>query len=186
MKKLLLASQSPRRKELLSALGYDFSVVQIDCEEILPQNIPIKNAAAYLSLLKAESYTDLSLDEILITADTIVAIDNEMLGKPKNRLHAEKMLRKLSGKTHHVYTAFTVKTSTHTITECDVADVKIETLSDAEIAFYLENYRPYDKAGSYGVQEWLGMAKVKKISGSYFTIMGLPTHLLYKVLQNLL
>ena len=185
MKKILLASQSPRRKELLAALSFDFEVVKIDCEEILPENIQPENAAAYLSKLKADTFKDINLDEILITADTVVAFGVEILGKPKNAEEAKQMLRNLSGKTHQVYTAITVKTQDKTITETDVADVDMGILSDDEISFYTENYRPFDKAGSYGIQEWIGMAKVEKISGSYYSIMGLPTHLLYKILKDL-
>ncbi|KQR95248.1 septum formation inhibitor Maf [Chryseobacterium sp. Leaf180] len=185
MKKILLASQSPRRKELLAALGFDFEVVKIDCEEILPENILPENAAAYLARLKADTFSEINADQILITADTVVAFGNEILGKPKNAEEAKEMLEKLSGKTHQVYTAITVKTQDKTITETDVADVEMGILSDDEISFYIKKYKPFDKAGSYGVQEWIGMAKVEKIAGSYYTIMGLPTHLLYKILKNL-
>lgn len=183
--KILLASQSPRRKELLSSLGFDFEVVKIDCEEILPEHIEIKEAAAYLSQLKADTFENLADDEVLITADTIVAINNTILGKPKDAADARKMLQELSGKTHQVYTGITIKTPSKTITETDVADVELETLSDEEIDYYIQNYKPFDKAGSYGIQEWLGMAKIKKLSGSFYTIMGLPTHLVYKILKEI-
>lgn len=183
--KILLASQSPRRKELLSNLGFDFEVVKIDCEEILPENIETGKAAAYLSELKAKTFEKLGDGEILITADTVVAIDNQFLGKPANDEEAGKMLRSLSGKTHQVYTGITVKTSDKTITQTDVANVEFDEISDEEIDFYIKNYKPFDKAGSYGIQEWLGMAKIKKINGSFYTIMGLPTHLVYKILSDL-
>lgn len=183
--KILLASQSPRRKELLSSLGFDFEVVKIDCEEILPENIEIKNAASYLSELKANAFRKLEDDEILLTADTIVAIDNQILGKPKDDEDAKKMLQKLSGKTHQVYTGITIKTLDKTITETDVADVEFDEISENEIDFYIKNYKPFDKAGSYGIQEWLGMAKIKKMNGSFYTIMGLPTHLVYKILKEI-
>lgn len=183
--KILLASQSPRRKELLSSLGFDFEVVKIDCEEILPENIAIKDAAAYLSELKADAFRKLEKDEVLLTADTVVAIDNQILGKPKDEADAKNMLQKLSGKTHQVYTGISVKTLDKTITETDVADVEMEEISDDEIDFYVKNYRPFDKAGSYGIQEWLGMAKIKNMNGSFYTIMGLPTHLVYKILNEI-
>ncbi|MFP3596504.1 Maf family protein [Chryseobacterium sp. SIMBA_029] len=183
--KILLASQSPRRKELLFSLGFDFEVVKIDCEEILPEHIEIKNAAAYLSELKADTFKNLTEDEVLITADTIVAINDTILGKPKDAADARKMLQELSGKTHQVYTGITIKTPSKTITETDVADVELEILSDDEIEYYIQNYKPFDKAGSYGIQEWLGMAKIKKLSGSFYTIMGLPTHLVYKILKEI-
>lgn len=183
--KILLASQSPRRKELLSSLGFDFEVVKIDCEEILPEHIKIGEAAAYLSELKANAFRILHKDEVLLTADTVVANENKFLGKPKDEIEAKEMLQSLSGKTHQVYTGITIKTLDKTITETDVADVEFEEISDEEINFYIKKYKPFDKAGSYGIQEWLGMAKIKKINGSFYTIMGLPTHLVYKILREL-
>ncbi|WP_426475476.1 Maf family nucleotide pyrophosphatase [Chryseobacterium balustinum] len=183
--KILLASQSPRRKELLSSLGFDFEVVKIDCEEILPEHIKIGEAAAYLSELKANAFRILQKDEVLLTADTVVANENQFLGKPKNETEAKKMLQSLSGKTHQVYTGITIKTVDKSITETDVADVEFDEISDEEIDFYIKNYQPFDKAGGYGIQEWLGMAKIKKINGSFYTIMGLPTHLVYKILREL-
>jgi septum formation protein len=183
--KILLASQSPRRKELLSNLGFDFEVVKIDCEEILPDNIKIENAAAYLSELKANAFGNLQSDEVLLTADTVVANKNQFLGKPKDEFEAKEMLQSLSGKTHQVYTGITIKTLDKIITETDVADVEFDEISDEEIDFYIKNYSPFDKAGSYGIQEWLGMAKIKKITGSFYTIMGLPTYLVYKILREL-
>ncbi|MBD8083066.1 Maf family protein [Chryseobacterium caseinilyticum] len=183
--KILLASQSPRRKELLSSLGFGFEVVKIDCEEIVPEDIKVGESAAYLSELKANAFRDLVDDEVLITADTVVAIENQFLGKPLDEDEARKMLKLLSGRTHQVYTAVTIKTLDKTITETDVADVEFEEISDEEIDFYIKNYQPFDKAGSYGIQEWLGMAKIKNIKGSYYTIMGLPTHLVYQILKNI-
>lgn len=183
--KLLLASQSPRRKELLSSLGFDFEVVKIDCEEILSEDIKTGEAAAYLSDLKASAFRKLTDDEVLLTADTIVAIDNQILGKPKDEHEAKHMLRLLSGKTHQVYTGITIKSVNKTWTETDVADVEFNEITDDEIEYYIQNYRPFDKAGSYGIQEWLGMTKISKMSGSFYTIMGLPTHLVYKILKEI-
>ena len=183
--KLLLASQSPRRKELLSSLGFEFEVVKIDCEEILPEHIKIGEAAAYLSELKADAFRTLIGDEVLLTADTVVAIDNQFLGKPKDEADAFTMLRSLSGRTHQVYTGITIRTIDKSFTETDVADVTLEDMTDDEIRYYIQNYKPFDKAGSYGIQEWLGMAKITKMSGSFYTIMGLPTHLVYKILKEI-
>ncbi|CAA7195166.1 Maf family nucleotide pyrophosphatase [Chryseobacterium potabilaquae] len=183
--KLLLASQSPRRKELLSGLGFDFEVVKIECEEIIPEHVEVGEAAAYLSKLKSDTFRQLKKDEVLITADTVVAIDNEILGKPKDIEDAKKMLQFLSGKKHHVYTGITIKTEDKTITETDVADVMLNEITNDEIQYYIENYKPFDKAGSYGIQEWLGMAKIKEVKGSFYTIMGLPTHVVYKILKEL-
>lgn len=183
--KLLLASQSPRRKELLSSLGFAFEVVKIDCEEIVPEHIKVGESAAYLSELKADAFRKLEEDEVLLTADTVVAIDNQFLGKPQDEDDAKNMLKHLSGKTHQVYTGITIKTLEKTITETDVADVEFDEITDDEIEFYIKNYKPFDKAGSYGIQEWLGMAKIKKMNGSFYTIMGLPTHLVYKILKEI-
>ncbi|MCT2563535.1 Maf family protein [Chryseobacterium herbae] len=183
--KLLLASQSPRRKELLSSLGFDFEVVKIDCEEILPESIEIGEAAAYLSELKAKAFRNLTDDEVLLTADTVVAAEGQILGKPKDENDARQMLRMLSGKTHQVYTGITIKSANKTCTETDVADVELDEMTDDEINYYIQNYKPFDKAGSYGIQEWLGMAKITRLNGSFYTIMGLPTHLVYKILNEI-
>ena len=180
--KLLLASNSPRRKELLQELGFEYQVVNIDCDESFPENLPSEEVAAFVSLLKSNAYSNLDNDEILITADTVVALEGTILGKPKDKEDAKKMLQQLSGKTHQVYTAFTLKNNDKSITKTDVAQVSFLEISDQEIEFYLEKYQPYDKAGSYGVQEWLGMAKISKIEGSYYTIMGLPTHEIYPLI----
>ncbi|WP_419869340.1 Maf family protein [Chryseobacterium sp. CT-SW4] len=183
--KLLLASQSPRRRELLSQLGFTFEVVKIDCEEILPDHIAIEESAAFLSQLKAQTFRALAEEEVLLTADTVVAIDHRFLGKPKDEQEARDMLQSLSAKTHQVYTGITIKTHDRIFTETDVAEVEFEELSEEEIDYYIREYHPFDKAGSYGIQEWLGMAKIKKINGSFYTIMGLPTHLVYKILKEL-
>lgn len=183
--KLLLASQSPRRKELLTNLGFTFEVVKIDCEEIIPQHIKVGEAAGYLSDLKADAFRSLEQGEVLLTADTVVAIGSQLLGKPKDENDAREMLKSLSGKTHQVYTGITIKTSDQTITETDLADVEFDDLNDNEIEYYIQHYKPFDKAGSYGIQEWLGMAKIKKVNGSFYTIMGLPTHLVYKILKEI-
>lgn len=183
--KLLLASQSPRRKELLLNLGFTFEVVKINCEEIVPEHIQIGASAAYLSELKANAFRSLVDGEVLLTADTVVAIDNQFLGKPADEEDATKMLKMLSGKTHQVYTGITIRTPEKTITETDVAEVEFDDLTDQEIEYYIQQYHPFDKAGSYGIQEWLGMAKIKRLNGSFYTIMGLPTHLVYKILKEI-
>ena len=183
--KILLGSNSPRRKELLQSLGFDFEVVSIDCDEVFPENLPVENIAGYLSELKADAYQNLQKDEVLLTSDTIVTFEGKVLGKPKNMEEAVEMLQHLSGKTHQVYTAVSFKTNEKIITKTDVADVEFSEITDQEINFYIENYHPFDKAGSYGIQEWLGMAKISKINGSFYTIMGLPTHLVYETLKDL-
>lgn len=184
--KILLASNSPRRKELLQNLGYDFEVVSISCEEIFPENLPSEKVAAYLSELKSNAFRNLENNEILITADTVVVLENEILGKPKNEEEAFRMLKKLSGKTHQVFTGISVRTNSQIITKTDVANVFFDEINDGEIHYYIKNFKPLDKAGSYGIQEWLGMAKIRKIEGSFYTIMGLPTHLIHEILKTLL
>lgn len=183
--KILLGSNSPRRKELLQSLGFDFEVVSINCEEIFPENLEVKNIASYLSELKANAFRNLEKNEILLTADTVVTFENKVLGKPQNREEAEEMLTLLSGNIHQVYTGISFKTSEKTITKTDVAKVKFAKISAEEIDFYIKNYQPLDKAGSYGIQEWLGMAKISRINGSFYTIMGMPTHLVYETLKEL-
>ena len=183
--KILLGSNSPRRKELLQSLGFDFEVVSINCDEVFPENLSVENIAGYLSELKANAYRTLEENEVLLTADTIVTFEGKVLGKPKNKEEAIEMLSHLSGKTHQVYTGITFKTAEKTIKKTDVADVVFAEISDEEIDFYIKNYQPFDKAGSYGIQEWLGMAKISRINGSFYTIMGLPTHLVYETLKEL-
>ena len=182
--KLLLASQSPRRKELLSALGYDFNVVPVDCDETYPENLNTEDIAGFLSELKAKAFRLPQEDEVLLAADTIVALDGEVLGKPKNKEEAHQMLKKLSGRTHQVYTAISLRTKDSLTTKTDVAEVEFDSLSHQEINFYINTFKPFDKAGAYGIQEWIGMAKIKKIKGSFYTIMGLPTHVLHHLLER--
>ena len=184
-KKLYLGSQSPRRKELLVALGFQFETISIQCEENYPKDLSTEKVAGYLSELKARAFRNLYQNEILLTADTVVVFGNKILGKPKNEDDAREMLKNLSGKTHQVYTAISIKTSNKILTETDVANVELYELLPEEIDFYIKQYKPFDKAGAYGVQEWLGMAKISKIKGSFYTIMGLPTALVYHLLKKI-
>lgn len=182
--KLLLGSQSPRRKELLQSLNIDFESVTVECDETYPSDVKLSEIAAYLAEKKSLAYRHLRENEILVTSDTVVILDNEVLGKPEDAVHSREMLRKLSGRTHEVHTAVTLRSSAKKVTRCDVAKVHVNEISASEIEFYIENYHPFDKAGSYGIQEWLGLAKVNRIEGSFYTIMGLPTHLIYEILQD--
>ncbi|MEN2433951.1 Maf family nucleotide pyrophosphatase [Weeksellaceae bacterium A-14] len=186
MKKILLASQSPRRRELLSKLGFDFDVISLYCDESFPQNLKASEVAGYISKKKADFYSNLRDHEILVTADTVVSAGNEILGKPEDYLEAHAMLRKLSGKTHDVYTGVTFKTVGGTKTITDHAEVTFMEISDEETEYYLQNSKTFDKAGSYGIQDWIGMSRISRICGSYYTIMGLPTHLVYEELKELL
>lgn len=183
--KILLASNSPRRKELLQNLGFGFEVVSVDCDEIYPEKLAVEEIAGFLSELKAAAFRPLVNDEVLLTADTIVALNGTVLGKPNNEVEAKEMLEKLSGKTHQVLTGITIKNTINKITQTDVAEVTFDIISPAEIDYYVANFKPFDKAGSYGIQEWIGMAKIKNIKGNFYTIMGLPTHLVYKILKDL-
>jgi len=182
--KLLLASQSPRRKELLSQLGYQFETVSIDVDESYPSDLLPEDIAKYVSNKKANAF-EVNSDEILLTSDTIVALDNQILLKPKDENEAFEMLKNLSGKKHQVYTAFTIKTRDSEISKTSKTDVEFSEISADEIIFYINHYRPFDKAGSYGIQEWLGMAKIKNISGSFYSVMGFPVDLVYEELKKL-
>ena len=198
--KLILASNSPRRRELLAGLGLDFEVrVLPGIEENYPDELREGDIPLYISRLKAEAYrSSLAADELLITADTIVWLEGKVLGKPHSEGEAKEMLRLLSGKTHQVYTAVTFaevgsqqsaissqQPEVRMTTEVDCCDVTFEPLSETDIDYYVSHYRPLDKAGAYGIQEWIGYIAVSKISGSFYTVMGFPTHLVHKYLQRL-
>lgn len=183
-KEILLASQSPRRRELLSGLGFAFEVVSISCEEKYPSSLKIEEIAGYLAELKADAFQNLLQNQVLITADTIVAINGKVLGKPADQQEAIDMLLTLSGKMHQVYTGITVKGAEKQRTATDCAEVYFDEISKDEAHYYVKNFQPFDKAGSYGVQDWLGMAKIRKIRGSFYTVMGLPTHLIYQMLSE--
>ena len=181
---LLLASNSPRRKELLTQLGYQFDIVMIDVDESYPSDLKPDEIAEYVSAKKAKAF-DVNENEILLTSDTIVALDQKILLKPKDENEAFEMIKSLSGKVHQVYTAFTLKAVDSEISKTSKTDVEFSEISDEEIKFYIKTYKPFDKAGSYGIQEWLGMAKVKNISGSFYSVMGLPVDLVYEELKKL-
>lgn len=181
---LLLASNSPRRKELLTQLGYQFDIVMIDVDESYPSDLKPHEIAEYVSAKKAKAF-DVNENEILLTSDTIVALDQKILLKPKDENEAFEMIKSLSGKVHQVYTAFTLKAVDSEISKTSKTDVEFSEISDEEIKFYIKTYKPFDKAGSYGIQEWLGMAKIKNISGSFYSVMGLPVDLVYEELKKL-
>lgn len=181
---LLLASNSPRRKELLTQLGYQFDIVMIVVDESYPSDLKPHEIAEYVSAKKAKAF-DLNENEILLTSDTIVALDQKILLKPKDENEAFEMIKSLSGKVHQVYTAFTLKTVDSEISKTSKTDVEFSEISDEEIKFYIKTYKPFDKAGSYGIQEWLGMTKIKNIFGSFYSVMGLPVDLVYEELKKL-
>lgn len=183
---ILLASKSPRRRELLEELRIPFRTVTIcGIEERYPAELPPEEVAEYLARLKASAYRKIiKEDELIITADTVVLCGSEILGKPKNSSEAIDMLRKLSGRSHRVLTGVTVMTSQRMESFTSSTEVKFVELSDEEIVYYVERFQPLDKAGSYGIQEWIGCVAVESISGSYFNVMGLPVHALYKLLST--
>jgi len=183
-KKFLLASQSPRRQELLKGLDIDFEIVKIEADESFPEHLVREEITEFISKTKSESFRPLDSDEILITADTLVWLENEILGKPKNQEEAIQMLSLLSDSTHEVFTSVTVKSIRNIITFSDTTQVTFSPISEDEINYYIENYKPFDKAGAYGIQEWIGFAKIFRIQGCYYNVMGLPLPKLYQELLD--
>lgn len=183
-KKVILGSNSPRRKELLGGLEVDFEVRVNPVDETVPADIPAEFVAAYLSKLKAENFPALQDNEILITADTVVIHEGKILGKPNSDQEAFEMIKSLSGSTHLVMTAVTIMDRLKRITLEDEAKVTFRFLEEEEIWHYIKKYRPFDKAGAYGIQEWIGFIGVSAIEGSYFTVMGFPQHLVYQQLKK--
>lgn len=184
-RKLILGSASPRRKSLLEGLNVPFEVRALETEEDYPDNLPVDQIAAYLAKKKAEAFLGhLQENEIVLTADTCVIVDDMELGKPANQIEALGMLSLLSGRVHEVHTAVTLASREKLITLNDRVLVHFNDLSYAEMLHYIKNYMPLDKAGAYGIQEWIGFIGVEKIEGSFYTVMGLPLHLVYKLLKE--
>ncbi len=182
---IILASKSPRRKELLEGLNIPFEVVIHEVDEVFPDGLPIEEIPVFLAKLKAEPFLEeIKSNSLIITADTIVWIDGVVLGKPNDYEHASAMLRQLSGKKHVVVTGVCLTSKDKQVTFSASTDVYFKNLTDSEIDYYLKNYHPYDKAGSYGVQEWIGYIAIDKIEGSYFNVMGLPVKRLYEELAK--
>ncbi|MGB3452286.1 MAG: Maf family nucleotide pyrophosphatase [Moheibacter sp.] len=182
-KKILLASKSPRRRELLASLGIDFEIVIIKSDEAYPSELKREKITEYIAVEKSDVYGKLNLDEILITADTIVWFNDQKIGKPKDKNDAFEMLSELSGNTHEVFTSVCVRTDSKKICFSETTEVDFDFASDEEILYYIENFNPLDKAGSYGIQDWFGFTKVLGIRGDYYNVMGLPVRKLYQVLN---
>ena len=184
-RRLILASGSPRRRELLGELGLEFTIGQIkDYDETYPASLKYDQIPAYIAEQKSIHYKgELEPGDILITSDTIVAIDGDILGKPKDKSEAIKMLRELSGRTHHVVTGLCIRSTQKTVTISDTCEVTFDILSDEDIEYYIEQFKPFDKAGAYGIQEWIGLSNIKSITGSVYTVIGLPVQKLYKALM---
>ena len=184
--KIILASNSPRRKELLAGIDIPFEVRVIDgIDESYPDTLPTKDIAEYISKKKSAAYRQtMAGDELVITADTIVVLGSQVMGKPKDADEACSMLRQLSGQTHQVITGVTLTTTERQISFSVETDVTFKLLSDEEIEYYVSHYRPFDKAGAYGIQEWIGHIGVTGMSGSYFNVMGLPVQRIYEALKT--
>lgn len=182
---IILASASPRRRELLSGLGVSFETLCLPgIDESFPDSLPANEVAGYISVKKAEAYKQqMQTNQLIITADTIVVSANRILGKPHSRENAVEMLRFLSRKTHHVITGVTILTTDKQKTFSVSTDVTFADITDEEINYYIDCYQPMDKAGAYGIQEWIGFIAVESISGSYFNVMGLPIQRLYQELK---
>ncbi len=185
--KVILASNSPRRKELLGGLGIDFEVRTLsDIDESYPNALRGEDIPMFISGKKAEAYKQgMADDEMIITADTIVYDNGQVLGKPKNRGEAVQMLKELSGHAHEVITGVSIVTKKKTVQFASTSKVTFAALTDEEIAYYVDTYKPYDKAGAYGIQEWIGYVAVTRIEGSYFNVMGLPIQKLYSELKKI-
>lgn len=183
--KWVLGSQSPRRKELLAGIGIEFEVRIKDTEEVYPDSLPAEEVPEFLSKLKANALLpDLSDNEVVICADTVVILNGEILGKPVDFEDAKYMLSRLSGKKHTVITGVFIGSKTKNTSFSERTEVEFENLTEEEINFYINQYKPFDKAGSYGVQEWIGYVAVKRMEGTYTNVMGLPTNRLYKEIQK--
>ena len=182
---VILASGSPRRQQFFKELEIDFSIQLKEIEEIYPENLKGVAITDYLSNLKSDTFSTLNDNDLLITSDTIVWLEGKALGKPKDAKDAFTMLRAMSGKKHEVITSVCLKSNSFQKIINDITIVTFKKLSDDEIHYYINNYKPFDKAGAYGIQEWIGFIGIDKIEGSYFNVVGLPVHKLYKELMKL-
>ena len=182
---VILASGSPRRQQFFKDLEIDFSIQLKEIEEIYPENLKGVAITDYLSNLKSDAFSTLNDNDLLITSDTIVWLEGKALGKPKDAKDAFTMLRAMSGKKHEVITSVCLKSTSFQKIINDITIVTFKELSNDEIHYYINNYKPFDKAGAYGIQEWIGFIGIEKIEGSYFNVVGLPVHKLYKELMNL-
>jgi len=184
MKKIILASKSPRRKELLNLLDVEFTIEVRTVNEVFSDGLKTDEVAEYLARLKADAFKSIKPDELVITADTVVVLNDEILGKPKNALESQQMLKSLSGKSHQVITGVCLKTNERLISFSSSTKVYFKKLTITEIDYYIEKYQPFDKAGSYGIQEWIGAIGITKIEGSYFNVVGLPIYQLNEALKQ--
>ena len=182
---IILASSSPRRQQFFRELDLDFVIQIKEVEEIYPKELEGTEITDFLADLKSKPFTNLSKNDLLITSDTIVWLNDKALGKPKNEDEAFAMLKELSGKKHEVITSISIRSSAFQKIINDITVVYFKEITDEEINYYVKNYKPFDKAGAYGIQEWLGFIAIHKMEGSYFNVVGLPIHKLYKELMDL-
>lgn len=180
---LILASGSPRRQTLLKEMDVAFTIRLVEVDERYPEDLDAEKVAEYLAGKKAEAYL-ISDDELLLTADTVVVLEGEVLGKPANSAEAMQLIRKQSGKLQTVITGVCLRTTSEMLTFSSTTEVQFNHLTDDEIQYYVEKYKPYDKAGAYGIQEWIGNIAIARINGSYTNVMGLPTEALYNALKS--
>ena len=181
---LILASGSPRRQTILKEAGINFSVVVKNTPEDFSPEIPVKEVPAFLAAKKALPFLPELKDEVVLTADTVVIIDNIILGKPENYDHAFQMLRSLSGRMHQVVTGVCVLSRDRKEVFSDLSEVYFKSISDEDIHYYLKTFKPFDKAGAYGIQEWIGYVAIERINGSFYNVMGLPVHKVVEVLKS--
>jgi septum formation protein len=182
---VILASGSPRRQQFFKDLDIDFTIQLKEVEEVYPKELKGSEITDFLADLKSKAFTNLSENDVLITSDTIVWLDGKALGKPTDKADAFAMLSALSGKKHEVITSISIKSKHFQKVINDTTIVSFNNITDKEINYYIKNYKPFDKAGSYGIQEWIGFIAIDNIEGSYFNVVGLPVHKLYKELMNL-
>ena len=182
---VILASSSPRRQQFFKELDLDFVIQIKEVEENYPKELKGTEITDFLADLKSKPFTNLSKNDLLITSDTIVWLNDKALGKPKNEEEAFAMLKELSGKKHEVITSISIKSLAFQKIINDITTVYFKEITDEEINYYVKNYKPFDKAGAYGIQEWLGFIAIHKMEGSYFNVVGLPIHKLYKELMDL-
>jgi len=182
---VILASGSPRRQQFFKELDLEFKIQIKEIEEKFPKHLKGAEITDFLANLKSQAFTNLTEKDLLITSDTIVWLENKALGKPKNKQEAYTMLKELSGKKHEVITSISIRNNNFQKIINDTTVVYFKEISDKEISYYINNYNPYDKAGAYGIQEWIGFIAIDKMEGSYFNVVGLPVHKLFKELMNL-
>jgi septum formation protein len=185
MANIVLASQSPRRKQLLEWAEVDFEIIIASTDEAYPENLDPSNVAIYIASQKAEAIKPRAQGKIIIAADTIVVLNNEIIGKPKDREDAIQILSKLSGSHHQVITGVSIWKETNEISFSDLTDVEFHSLTPSQIEFYVDKYKPYDKAGAYAIQEWIGVVGIKTIRGDFYNVMGLPVSRVVQALEKM-